>query len=50
MEDIGTKDDWEAAQWVFILSGVPKDIGVSTEISKESVKNPLRRKEKTSGQ
>ena len=27
MEDIGTKDDWEAAQWVFIFSGVPKGYG-----------------------
>jgi hypothetical protein len=27
MEDIGIKDHWEAAQWVFILSGVPKGYG-----------------------
>ena len=27
MEDIGIKDDWEAAQWVFILIGVPKAYG-----------------------
>ena len=28
MEDIGTKDDWAAAQRVFILSGVPESMGV----------------------
>ena len=33
MEDIGTKDDRAAAQWVFILSGVPSGMGVSTENS-----------------
>jgi hypothetical protein len=38
MEDIGTKDDWAAAQWVFILSGVAKGMGVSTENSEEPVK------------
>jgi hypothetical protein len=27
MEDIGAEDDWEASQWVFILSGVPKGYG-----------------------
>ena len=31
MEDIGTKDDWAAAQRVFILNGVPKNMGVSIE-------------------
>ena len=38
MEDIGTKDDWAAAQRVFILSGVAKGMGVSTENSAEPVK------------
>ena len=33
MEDIGTKDDWAAAQRAFILTGVPKGMGVSTENS-----------------
>jgi hypothetical protein len=33
MEDIGTKDDRAAAQRVFILSGVPSGMGVSTEDS-----------------
>jgi hypothetical protein len=33
MEDIGTKDDWAAAQRVFILSRVSKGMGVSTENS-----------------
>jgi hypothetical protein len=27
MEDIGIKDDWEAAQWVFMLSGVLEGYG-----------------------
>ena len=31
MEDIGTKDDWAPARPVFILSGVPKGMGVSNE-------------------
>jgi hypothetical protein len=31
MEDIGTKDDWKAGQRVFILSSVPKGMGVSTD-------------------
>jgi len=31
MEDIGTKDDWAAAQRVFILSRVSKGMGVSTD-------------------
>jgi hypothetical protein len=35
MEDIGTKDDWAPAQRVFILSGVPKGLGVSNENSEE---------------
>jgi hypothetical protein len=33
MEDIGTKDDGAPAQPVFILSGVPKGMGVFTENS-----------------
>jgi hypothetical protein len=35
MEDIGMEDDWEVAQRIFILSGVPKGMGVSTENGKE---------------
>jgi hypothetical protein len=35
MEDIGTKDDWAAAQRVFILSRVAKGMGVSTENSQK---------------
>ena len=35
MEDIGTKDDRALAQRVFILSGVPSGMGVSTENSEE---------------
>ena len=35
MEDIGTKDDWAPAQRVFILSGVPKGMGVSSENNEE---------------
>jgi hypothetical protein len=35
MEDIGTKEDWAAAKRVFILSGVPKGMGVSTENREE---------------
>jgi hypothetical protein len=31
MGDIGTKADWASAQRVFIFSGVPKGMGVSTE-------------------
>ena len=36
MEDIGMEDDWEVAQRVFILSGVPKEMGIPTENSEES--------------
>ena len=35
MEDIGTKDDWAAAQRVLILSRVSKGMGVPTENSEE---------------
>jgi hypothetical protein len=35
MEDIGMEDDWEVAQRIFILSGVPKGTGVSTGNSEE---------------
>jgi len=35
MEDIGTKDDWVPARRVFILSGVPEGMGVSTENNEE---------------
>jgi hypothetical protein len=40
LEDIGTKDDWAAAQRVFILSGVPKRMGVPTENSEEPDSGP----------
>jgi hypothetical protein len=36
MEDIGIEDDWELAQRIFILSGVPKGMGVSTGNSEEA--------------
>jgi hypothetical protein len=36
MEDIGMEDDWEVAQRIFILSGVPKETRVSTENNEES--------------
>ena len=36
VEDIGTKEDWAAAQRVFILSCVSKGMGVSTGNSEES--------------
>jgi hypothetical protein len=35
MEDIGTKDGRAATQRVFILSGIPKGMGVSTENSEK---------------
>jgi len=35
MDDIGTEDDWAPAQRDFILSGVPKRMGVSTETGEE---------------
>jgi hypothetical protein len=35
MEDIGTKDDRAPAQQVFILSGMPRGMGDSTENRKE---------------
>jgi hypothetical protein len=34
-EDIGTKDDWAPPQRVFILSGIPKEMGIFNEISEE---------------
>jgi hypothetical protein len=55
MEDIGTNDDWAAAQRVFILSGVPKGMGVSTEQRRTRGGGPWvqsaggRRKSKTRG-
>jgi hypothetical protein len=36
MENIGMEDDWEVAQRIFILSGVPKETRVSTENNEES--------------
>jgi hypothetical protein len=35
MEDIGMKDDFARAQRIFILSGIPEGMEVSTENSEE---------------